>query len=99
MKGKNKRTKRIYYLKPASILILLFLTIVFTLGVTIHSNGSDEESIIIETVQADDTLWEIAEEYNPKGYDIRRFVAEIAKYNAIEDYQIYPGQEIHIPIP
>lgn len=45
-----------------------------------------------------ETLWEIASNNNTKGIDIRKLIYIIKKANGLESANIYPGQELIIPI-
>lgn len=45
-----------------------------------------------------DTLWNIALEYMPKKYDIRKMVYEIRELNKLETSYIFPGEIIKIPL-
>ncbi|NLJ99318.1 MAG: LysM peptidoglycan-binding domain-containing protein [Tissierellia bacterium] len=57
-----------------------------------------EENYINVKVEKGDTLWNIAINYMPKGYDVRKMVFEIIEFNDIEGASIYPGDLIKVPI-
>lgn len=50
------------------------------------------------TVQAGDTLWEIAEHHLPDGCDIRSFVWELKKINRLETGEVFKDQILQIPL-
>jgi len=45
-----------------------------------------------------DTLWNIALEYMPKKYDVRKMVYDIKELNHLETSFIFPGEVIKIPL-
>lgn len=81
--------------KPVIIVLIFafFFTCSFTVYQQLGSNTLGTETVV---VQADDTLWEIAEHLGSKE-DIRYVVQEIQKLNGLKDSTIYPGQELRIP--
>ena len=50
------------------------------------------------TVEAGDTLWEIAQTHLPKDYDIRSFVWELKKINRLETGEVFEDQVLRIPL-
>lgn len=50
-------------------------------------------------VKQGDSLWSIANLYVPEKEDIRNYISLLKKINSLdENAQIYPGQELKIPI-
>lgn len=47
-------------------------------------------------VQAGDTLWEIAEEYAPKGADLGEYICQLKKHNGLKNSEIRPGMVLEI---
>ncbi len=45
-----------------------------------------------------DTLWNIALNYLPEKTDVRKMVYDIKEFNEMEDFYIYPGDRIKIPV-
>lgn len=45
-----------------------------------------------------DTLWNIALNYLPPKTDVRKMVYDIKEFNEMEDFYIYPGDRIKVPI-
>ncbi len=50
------------------------------------------------TVQAGDTLWEIAEAHLPQDSDVRSFVWELKKINRLETGEVFANQVLQIPL-
>lgn len=49
-------------------------------------------------VNKGDTLWNIALNNMPDGYDVRKMIYEIREFNSMNSADIYPGDKIKIPI-
>lgn len=49
-------------------------------------------------VEKGDTLWEIAKEFMPENYDVRKMVYEIRQLNDMNSGNIYPKEIIKVPI-
>lgn len=62
-----------------------------------RASGSDIKQFITVRVESGDTLWDLAADYGPKGYDRRRVVYEIEKINKISAADLQPGQLLTIP--
>ena len=48
------------------------------------------------TVRSGDTLWNIAQEYAPKGADIREYIYNLKKTNGLKNSEICPGMVLEI---
>lgn len=91
IQSKNIRTRRF-------ITVLLVLSLLL-MGMTLRNEIKETQVSAIERVVLEgETLWSIAENYNPEGRDIRSFISEIAQLNTMNDKMIYPGQVLQIPI-
>ena len=86
MKQKTKRA--IFYLVVVLVLIFASLTI------ATRTSGNDL-TYATYTVQPGDTIWDIAEEYCPKGMDIREYIYKVREIND-SNCVIHPGQEMKI---
>ncbi len=85
----------------------LFVTFVFALfaititlltnSIKVHSMTMREEFHEIRICEGD-TLWNLALEYMPPKYDIRKMVYDIKEYNNLKTSYIFPGDIIKIPI-
>lgn len=49
-------------------------------------------------IKPGDTLWEIAGNHVPEGYDIRKYIYDIKQHNDMETSMIFQGEKIMIPI-
>lgn len=88
MRLKNKR--RFF---GACLLLLLGINLI-----AFRPRAEDPASFQIVTVQAGDTLWEIAQEYAPADCDIRSFVWELKKLNRLETGEVFENQVLSIPL-
>jgi LysM repeat protein len=77
-----------------SLLILLFCTILFTANVY----SAKEKSSKLVVVKQGDTLWDIANRNINEYQDIRQYIYEIKKLNRLDNCEIYPGNELKVPI-
>ena len=80
--------------------IMIAMIIVVTAGMAISNqvSAAEEDKFEFVEVQYGDTIWEIADKYNPDNISIRSYAYEICEINDIEDYKVYPGQIIKIKI-
>jgi len=60
------------------------------------AKGQSESKYIRINVQKGDTLWEIAQKYNKKGRDIRKFIHHIKTQNNLKSSALYVGQTLII---
>ena len=77
-------------------IISAILSVVLVLMIFSQCTNTVPTERIIYTVKAGDTLWGIAEEYKPRGVDIREYIYNIKKINALETSEIYSGMKIEI---
>ncbi len=82
--------------KPLTFVLLFafFFSCMFVIYEQVDSNAAGTETIV---VQANDTLWDIAEEFGSEK-DPRNMVNEIMALNGLQNSMIYPGQELIIPM-
>lgn len=99
----NKPKYRIVNRKRFNIFIISIVSIIIAI-VSLFINNDDAHSSIHKymykevIVNKGDTLWNIALKNMPKGYDVRKMVYEIRKFNNMDSADIYPGEIIKIPI-
>ncbi|GEM_PF-1734754 len=101
----NVKTKR-YRIRSKS---RFFLFITFTLALLaiivisiVTSTGAYSIQSRYETehywVKQGDTLWDIAKEFSPEGYDIREMIYKIKEQNNMDTSMIYEGARLEIPL-
>ena len=95
---KYRITNRKRFITFLVIVILLSYFLVFGLINIAFASDNSLKTTRVVTVSAGDTLWEIAGEYVRPGVDIRNIVHEICVLNGIKAGEIYPGQELLIPM-
>lgn len=49
-------------------------------------------------VKKGDTLWSIAKDFSPEGYDIRKMIYQIREENDLDTAMIYEGAKLEIPL-
>lgn len=83
-------------------LSLLLFTLFSTALGSLTANGSDYSQYVTIEVSSGDTVWEIAKNINNnylnQKEDVRLIVFAISQENQLNDYFIYPGQELIVPI-
>lgn len=75
---------------------LVFAALAFALNGGMATATGDEGSTSYITVQAGQSLWQLAEEVAPQE-DIREVVAQLLHVNALESAEIFPGQQLAVP--
>lgn len=75
---------------------LVFAALAFALNGGMATATVEEGSTSYVTVQAGQSLWQLAEEVAP-GEDIREVVAQLLRANALESAEIFPGQQLALP--
>ncbi|MHA6668640.1 LysM peptidoglycan-binding domain-containing protein [Homoserinimonas sp. A447] len=75
---------------------LVLAALVFALNGGIATATMEEGSTTYVTVEAGQSLWQLAEEVAP-GEDVREVVAQLLRVNALESAEIFPGQQLALP--
>lgn len=78
----------------AALLILISM-LLFNKG---DAQVKEKNNSLTVVVYPGETLWEIASNNNTKGIDIRKLIYIIKKANGLKSANIYPGQELIIPL-
>ena len=99
---KMKKYKIVNKKRFLIFLITLFVIIISIISLLKPSNRAyssilEEEHIEI-AISKGDTLWDIALEYMPEKYDVRKMIYNIKRINKMESSYIFPGDIIKIPI-
>ncbi len=93
--------------KNRFVMSMMFITLlVFTLFSTalgtLTASGSDYNQFVTIEVASGDTVWDIAStvntDYLEQKEDIRLIAFAIAQENKLDNYFIYPGQALVVPI-
>lgn len=82
-------------------ILLCVLTIAFTTSTIIGLNKANAASVSTYkqiVIQADDTLWNIAEEYCSDEIDIRDYISDVCEINDISVNNIQIGDVIFVPV-
>jgi LysM repeat protein len=79
--------------------LVIISTIVVIAALLLLSTGeaSGAPQAVSYTVDAGDTLWEIAADRTAHGEDVRRTVTEIKQLNGLTTSLIVPGQTLLVP--
>jgi cell division protein YceG involved in septum cleavage len=81
----------------AITLIILSCSLSFILS--FQHNSNDQFEYLKVTITEGDSLWEISDQFSEQhSLSNKEFVAWIKKHNEIDEDQIYPGEEIIIPV-
>jgi LysM repeat protein len=81
----------------AILLIILSCSLAFILS--LRFNSDVEEKFLTVTVSEGDSLWKISKEYSDQhSFSNNEFVSWVKQKNDIEGDQLYPGDEIIIPV-
>lgn len=78
--------------------ILLLISFIITMPIfasTVY--GFKDTSYVSVNVKDGDNLWNIVSSYS-QGGDIRKYIYEVKKLNKMKDSNIYPGQNILLPV-
>lgn len=101
-KKKIKIVNKYKFVMSIMFLSILIVTIFSTMLGTLTASGSEFTQFVTIEVESGDTVWGIARTVNNSyledNEDVRLIVYAIAQENSLENYFIYPGQEIIVPI-
>ena len=99
------RTRHYRIVKPVRffIFVLISIMIIIFAGYGLVNPGkasaATAESYARVVIQSDDTLWSLAELYNPDSdISYRDIVYDICDVNGIDAGDIHPGDVVYIPI-
>lgn len=82
------------------ILLCLFISAILFCGWGVRASVIAGEAMYeTVTVEADDTLWDIAAKKVDNSVDIREYMYEVKKLNHLQDAgNLFPGQQLKLPI-
>lgn len=103
-----KKSKKKYRINKLRLMMavmvmaaLLALSILTVYGAVRGGNAGYVKEMCTEytvvEVAAGDSVWSLAQNFGERNYDLRKFVDTICYVNNIDNYIIYPGQELLIP--
>jgi LysM repeat protein len=75
---------------------LVVAALAFALNGGMATATIEQGSSSYVTVQAGQSLWQLAEEVAP-GEDIREVVAQMLRANALDSAEVFPGQQLVLP--
>lgn len=78
----------------------LLIFIILIMRAVAFSAVSEDSSIVLKEimVRSGDNLWNIAEEYAPRGSNYQVFISRLEEINDIESALIYPGEKLLVPV-
>lgn len=98
-KKNSKKFNLFRGLKPGRVILVALLVcirlVMFNHGKAAESNPNQYITVI---VYPGDTIWSLAAKNNPDNIDIRKLVYNIREENNLKSANIYPGQQLNIPI-
>ncbi|MGG3466752.1 LysM peptidoglycan-binding domain-containing protein [Neobacillus pocheonensis] len=80
-------------------IILLLVSCTFALILSVQQTSNDKDKYLKVIVSEGDSLWKISDQYaGQHSLSNKEFVSWVKKHNKNVDDQIYPGDEIVIPV-
>ncbi|MBO8167608.1 MAG: LysM peptidoglycan-binding domain-containing protein [Thermoanaerobacteraceae bacterium] len=80
---------------------VLVITMIFILGAAVfdfsEARAGSDSGLAVVVVERGDTLWSICKELGVKG-DLRLTIYRIREINGLSSADIYPGQELLVPV-
>lgn len=81
-------------MKEKAIIILLCLALILAIGISCRADVQTER--FEYRVKPGDTLWDIAEEYAPKGTNWDEYIFNIKRDNGLKNSVLQPGMVLEI---
>lgn len=91
-----RQVRRVRTLRMLCLALLTAVVLVFVPKVALSMGGAEAPVMRSYTVQAGDTLWEIAAK-NSQGRDLRDVISRIKAINHLSSANIQPGVTLQIP--
>lgn len=81
------------------VIILICLSCVSAFIISFQFHSFQKENYIKVTVSEGDSLWKIASDFSEEhSLSKKEFISWVKKHNRIDGDQIFPGEEITIPV-
>lgn len=96
-KYKVVNKKRFFIFLTTVLIIIISIISILRPSNKAHSSILEEHFIEV-SISKGDTLWDIAVEYMPEKYVVRKMIYNIKVLNEMESSYIFPGDIIKIPI-
>ncbi|MEH7073397.1 cell division suppressor protein YneA [Neobacillus drentensis] len=85
--------------KYSYAITLIILSCSLSIIVSCQHQANDQDKYLKITITEGDSLWGISEQFSEQhSLSNKEFVAWTKKHNRIDDDQIFPGEEIIIPV-
>ena len=85
--------------KYSYAITLIILSCALSIILSFQHHANDQDKYLKITITEGDSLWEISDQFSSQhSLSNKEFVAWIKKYNDIDEDQIYPGEEVIIPV-
>ncbi|PKM95970.1 MAG: LysM domain protein [Firmicutes bacterium HGW-Firmicutes-1] len=82
-----------------SIILVSILLLNFINNTVIGASNIPTKSYITVTININDTLWDIANQYmNDNYYNLDEYIDEVIMINSIQETTIYAGEKLTLPI-
>jgi LysM repeat protein len=81
-----------------ALVIISTIVVVVALLLLATGEANGAEPVVPYTVEAGDTLWDIAAQRTQPGADVRATVLEISQLNDLHSSLIVPGQVLVVPL-
>ncbi|MCD8390602.1 MAG: LysM peptidoglycan-binding domain-containing protein [Firmicutes bacterium] len=95
---RQRAMKRKTMLKTALLFAAALITALISINAISTAFAKNAEEGITVTVSSGDTLWGIAQKYNPENKDIRSVINKILRANGMTDSNIRAGDTLVIPV-
>ncbi|MCR8631902.1 LysM peptidoglycan-binding domain-containing protein [Paenibacillus radicis (ex Xue et al. 2023)] len=95
----NSKLSKFFVLLAAVVLVLVFSLCAPMLGGDQDALAASSGSHLKQTfeIEKGDTLWKIANQYAPKGQDVREYMYEIKLLNGLKSNLLQEGQLLQLP--
>jgi hypothetical protein len=104
----NNRIRRQREMRKNFLMFLMTLCLIVTCSISLNAFRSNAKDDSVKTsykyyksitVDRDDTLWSIAEEYNDEDHynSIHDYIDEVMRINSLSDDEIHYGENLIIP--